>query len=70
MDGATKENLDKLVTIGERLLKNPVSRVNLDTGLTEPVKDGGTNQEAIKRYYYYFTKYIYVTNYRATCNSN
>ncbi|KAL3812520.1 hypothetical protein ACJIZ3_013788 [Penstemon smallii] len=38
MDVATNENLNNLVGIGQRMLKNPVSRVNLETGLTEPVK--------------------------------
>ncbi|KAF4390815.1 hypothetical protein G4B88_015705 [Cannabis sativa] len=33
MDNATKENLDKLVRIGEDLLQKPVSMVNLETGL-------------------------------------
>ncbi|GFS33194.1 phospholipase A 2A [Actinidia rufa] len=41
VDISTKENLDKLVKIGERLLKKPVSRVNLKTGLSEEVKNGG-----------------------------
>ncbi|KAK4423390.1 Patatin-like protein 2 [Sesamum alatum] len=50
VDVATRENLDRLVTIGERLLKGPVSRVNLATGLTQPVKNGGTNEDAIKRF--------------------
>ncbi|CAK9176984.1 unnamed protein product [Ilex paraguariensis] len=50
VDVATKENLDKLVEIGERLLKKPVSRVNLKTGLAEPVKNGGTNEDALKRF--------------------
>ncbi|KAI3453172.1 hypothetical protein Pfo_009835 [Paulownia fortunei] len=50
VDVATKENLGRLVTIGESLLKNPVSRVNLETGLTVPVKNGGTNEDAIKRF--------------------
>lgn len=49
VDIATKENLDRLVAIGERLLKSPVTRVQLDTGLTEPVLNGGTNDEALKR---------------------
>ncbi|KAK6146730.1 hypothetical protein DH2020_020599 [Rehmannia glutinosa] len=49
VDVATKENLERLVTIGQGLLKGPLSRVNLETGLTEPVKNGGTNEEAIKR---------------------
>lgn len=50
MDVTTNENLDKLVKIGERLLKKPVSRVNLETGLSMPVENGGTNEEALKRY--------------------
>ncbi|KAL8535807.1 hypothetical protein ACS0TY_011445 [Phlomoides rotata] len=49
VDIATKENLDRLVAIGERLLKSPVSRVHLETGQTEPVENGGTNEEALKR---------------------
>ncbi|KAE9457127.1 hypothetical protein C3L33_10966, partial [Rhododendron williamsianum] len=43
-------NLDKLVKIGESLLKKPVSRVNLETGLSEPVKACGTNEEALKKF--------------------
>ncbi|KAL7110771.1 hypothetical protein ACP275_05G047200 [Erythranthe tilingii] len=50
VDVATQDNLERLVTIGQRLLKDPVSRINLETGLTEPIKDGGTNQAAIKRF--------------------
>ena len=50
VDITTKENLDNLVTIGEKLLKKPVSRVNLKTGLSEPVENGGTNEQAVKRY--------------------
>ncbi|KAL6318319.1 hypothetical protein AAG906_039411 [Vitis piasezkii] len=50
VDVATEENLDNLVKIGERLLKKPVSRVNLETGLSEPVENGGTNEEALKRF--------------------
>ncbi|XP_051144678.1 patatin-like protein 2 [Andrographis paniculata] len=50
VDVATTENLNRLVEIGERLLRSPVSRVNLESGLTEPVKDGGTNEDAIKRF--------------------
>ncbi|GAY52415.1 hypothetical protein CUMW_141570, partial [Citrus unshiu] len=34
-------------TIGERLLKEPVSRVNLATGILEPVKNRGTNEQAL-----------------------
>lgn len=47
VDLATKENLDKLVEIGENLLKKPVSRVNLETGFFEPIENGGTNEEAL-----------------------
>ncbi|XP_060194120.1 patatin-like protein 2 [Lycium barbarum] len=49
VDVATKENLERLVEIGENLLKKPLSRVNLETGLTEPIPKGGTNEEALKR---------------------
>ncbi|CAJ1929697.1 unnamed protein product [Sphenostylis stenocarpa] len=49
-DIATKENLDNLVNVGEQLLKKTVTRVNLDTGLYEPVPDKGTNEEALKRF--------------------
>ncbi|KAL0372751.1 UNVERIFIED_CONTAM: Patatin-like protein 2 [Sesamum calycinum] len=49
VDVATRENLDRLVTIGERLLKGPVSRVNFSIGLTEPIQNGGTNEDAITR---------------------
>ena len=37
------------MAIGERLLNGPVSRVDLISGLTEPVNNGGTNAEALKR---------------------
>ncbi|WJZ92035.1 hypothetical protein VitviT2T_011062 [Vitis vinifera] len=47
---ATKKNLDSLVKLGEELLKKPVSRVNLDTGKYEPIKNGGTNEEALIRF--------------------
>ncbi|WOG90684.1 hypothetical protein DCAR_0309928 [Daucus carota subsp. sativus] len=35
VDISTKENLEKLVEIGETLLKKPVSRINLDNGAYE-----------------------------------
>ncbi|MCD9640963.1 hypothetical protein HAX54_026758 [Datura stramonium] len=50
VDVATKENMERLVEIGENLLKKPISRVNLETGLTEPIPKGGTNEEALKRF--------------------
>ncbi|XP_057468633.1 patatin-like protein 2 isoform X2 [Actinidia eriantha] len=48
VDVSTKKNLDKLVEIGEKLLKKPVSRVNLELGLFEPIKKYGTNEDALK----------------------
>ncbi|KAK4722802.1 hypothetical protein R3W88_013035 [Solanum pinnatisectum] len=50
IDVATKENLERLVEIGENLLKKPLSRVNLETGLSEPIPKGGTNEEALKSF--------------------
>ncbi|KAI3947679.1 hypothetical protein MKX01_034344 [Papaver californicum] len=44
------QNLEMLVKIGERLLKKPVSRVNLDTGLNEAVESEGTNEQALTRF--------------------
>ncbi|XP_022158233.1 patatin-like protein 2 [Momordica charantia] len=46
VDIATKDNLQKLVNVGENLLKKPLSRVNLESGKFEPV-DEGTNEEAL-----------------------
>ncbi|GER31079.1 patatin-like protein [Striga asiatica] len=50
VDVATMDNLERLVTLGKRLLRGPLSRVNLDTGLTQPVQDGGTNEDALIRF--------------------
>ncbi|XP_010269013.1 PREDICTED: patatin-like protein 2 [Nelumbo nucifera] len=50
VDFASKENLDNLVKVGEALLKKPVSRVNLDTGIYEPCKEQITNEEALRRF--------------------
>ncbi|KAK2391661.1 patatin protein [Trifolium repens] len=50
VDIAKKKNLDKLCEIGERLLKKPVSMVNLKTGVLDPIGNGETNQEALKRF--------------------
>lgn len=50
VDVSTKENLGNLVKVGEQLLKNPVTRLNFDTGLYEPVENGGTNEAALKRW--------------------
>ncbi|KAK6939565.1 Patatin-like phospholipase domain [Dillenia turbinata] len=50
VDAATKDNMERLVEVGEKLLKKPVSRVNMKTGLSEPVMNCGTNEEALKRF--------------------
>ncbi|KAL6995536.1 Proteolipid protein 2 [Sarracenia purpurea var. burkii] len=50
VDIATKENLEDLVKVGKELLKKPVSRVNLDTGLFEPIDNKETNEQALKRF--------------------
>ncbi|KAG6407748.1 hypothetical protein SASPL_130745 [Salvia splendens] len=50
VDVATHDNLGELVTIANEMLSRPVSRVNLMSGLTEPVPDGGTNEQALKRF--------------------
>ncbi|KAI3680164.1 hypothetical protein L2E82_50610 [Cichorium intybus] len=49
VDVATKENMVKLVDIAENLLKKPTSRVNLKTGLSEPIGNGETNAKALER---------------------
>ncbi|KAG5227328.1 patatin protein [Salix suchowensis] len=48
VDVATKENLANLVEVGEELLKKPVSRVNLSTGVFEPI-DKMTNEDALRK---------------------
>ncbi|KAF3614833.1 Patatin-like protein 2 [Capsicum annuum] len=50
VDIATKENLEGLVKVGERLLEKPTSRINLDKGVYEPIEKGGTNKEALRRF--------------------
>ncbi|CAK9166474.1 unnamed protein product [Ilex paraguariensis] len=49
VDVSTKENMQNLEKVGEELLKKNVSRFNVDTGKYEPVKNGGTNVEALKK---------------------
>ncbi|GLT48794.1 hypothetical protein SLA2020_223930 [Shorea laevis] len=49
IDIATKKNFDDLVEVGEKLLKKPVSKVNMETGLIEPCGQG-SNEEALKRF--------------------
>ncbi|KAG7990037.1 hypothetical protein I3843_02G005800 [Carya illinoinensis] len=54
LDLATSENMQRLVEIGKELLKKPMSRVNLDTGRFEEIKDEDTNEEALA----YFAKLL------------
>ncbi|KAK2994445.1 hypothetical protein RJ640_001261 [Escallonia rubra] len=49
VDIATQENLKDLVKVGERLLRKPVSRVNMETGKVEPAGHE-TNEEALIRF--------------------
>uniref|UniRef100_A0A1D1Z4R0 Patatin n=1 Tax=Anthurium amnicola TaxID=1678845 RepID=A0A1D1Z4R0_9ARAE len=49
VDISTEENLKSLVKIGEDLLDKPVSRVNVATGLSEPVGEE-KNKESLKRF--------------------
>lgn len=48
-DLSTKRNLENLVEIGRNLLDDPVSRVNIETGLFERVTGEGTNRDALTR---------------------
>ncbi|KNA09447.1 hypothetical protein SOVF_153240, partial [Spinacia oleracea] len=48
VDISTEENLRNLVTVGEELLKKPVSKVNLSTGVCEPISQH-SNEEILKR---------------------
>ncbi|KAG4153871.1 hypothetical protein ERO13_D03G020600v2 [Gossypium hirsutum] len=48
-DIATEENLQKLVEIGNELLKKPVSKLNFETGRLEE-DEGLTNEEALAKF--------------------
>ncbi|KAK4752780.1 hypothetical protein SAY87_021578 [Trapa incisa] len=50
VDCATEKNMENLVKTGEALLKKPVSRVNLDTGVYESAGNQETNEEALSRF--------------------
>ncbi|KAL1569428.1 patatin-like protein 1 [Salvia divinorum] len=50
MDLATTENLENCVKVGEELLNKPVSRMNCRTGIYEPVENGGTNMDSLKKF--------------------
>ncbi|XP_066359538.1 patatin-like protein 1 [Miscanthus floridulus] len=47
VDAATPENMRNLVTVGKRVLEQPVSRVNVETGTYEEVKGEGSNAQAL-----------------------
>ncbi|XP_039120679.1 patatin-like protein 2 [Dioscorea cayenensis subsp. rotundata] len=48
VDVSTKENLEGLVKIGEDLLKKPVAKVNLETGVFEPTANESNEQALIR----------------------
>ncbi|XP_078161573.1 patatin-like protein 1 [Carex rostrata] len=50
VDVTTKENMENLINIGEKLLKTPVSRINLETGVYEHCGSEGTNADALARF--------------------
>ncbi|KAI3761169.1 hypothetical protein L1987_51579 [Smallanthus sonchifolius] len=55
MDLTTRKNLEDLVQVGEELLKKPVSKVNLGTGIYEPYHCI-TNEQALIRFAKILTK--------------
>ncbi|KAL6908254.1 hypothetical protein ACP4OV_002424 [Aristida adscensionis] len=50
VDIATKENMEELIKIGKDLLKKRVARVNIDTGMYEPVPGEVTNEKALEEF--------------------
>ncbi|XP_060671922.1 patatin-like protein 2 [Ziziphus jujuba] len=50
MDNSSKDNLEKLKDIADKLLDKPVTEINYDSGLYEPVNGKGTNKEALVRF--------------------
>ncbi|XP_047080051.1 patatin-like protein 1 [Lolium rigidum] len=49
VDVATPENMQELIRIGERMLHQPVSRVDVETGKYVVVPGAGSNAEALAR---------------------
>ncbi|VAI09312.1 unnamed protein product [Triticum turgidum subsp. durum] len=47
VDAATPENMAELLRIGERMLAQRVSRVNVETGRYEEIKGAGSNADAL-----------------------
>ncbi|OAY79715.1 Patatin-like protein 2, partial [Ananas comosus] len=60
VDGSSSENMQKLVQIGTDLLKKPVSRVNLETGVFEAVNGKGTNEEALADFAKRLSKWLHL----------
>jgi hypothetical protein len=50
VDVSTKENLNRLVDVGNALLKKPVGKVNVETGKNEPDGSRGTNEQELTRF--------------------
>ncbi|XP_050205913.1 patatin-like protein 2 [Mercurialis annua] len=50
VDNSSAENLQKLVEIGNELLKKPEARVNLTTGIHETIVGGATNETALTEF--------------------
>ncbi|KAK0606329.1 hypothetical protein LWI29_036606 [Acer saccharum] len=50
VDIATNENLKKLAEIGKDLLKEPVSRIDVETGRFLNVEGEGTNEDALTKF--------------------
>jgi hypothetical protein len=50
IDDCSKENMDKLVKIGKDLLRQKVSRVDLETGRIVDVSGEGTNAEQLTKF--------------------
>ncbi|KAF4380773.1 hypothetical protein F8388_017127 [Cannabis sativa] len=51
VDISTKSNLNNLVEVGKKLLKKPLSRINMATGLYEPIPNTThTNEDELKRF--------------------
>ncbi|KAI3898006.1 hypothetical protein MKX03_027541 [Papaver bracteatum] len=50
VDISTKKNMQKLIKIGQDLLKKTMCRVNLETGISEQIEGACTNEEALIRF--------------------
>nr|XP_051208018.1 patatin-like protein 2 [Lolium perenne] len=50
IDDCSKENMDRLVEIGNELLRKNVSRVDLETGRNVEMPGGGTNSEQLSKF--------------------